>query len=66
MESTIKWQTGEPEKSGSYLISVKGKYSEIVTCTMYNCLSGWAHWEKEEITAWCKLIDIEPYKEESK
>lgn len=61
--SRIKWQTGEPKESGSYLISIKGKYSHYVTCAMYNCLTEWSHWEKEEIDAWCKLSDIEPYKE---
>lgn len=63
MESTIKWQKGEPKESSSYLISIKGKHSHFVTCAMYNCLTGWCHWKKEEITAWCPLSDIEPYRE---
>lgn len=62
MESTIKWQTGEPEENGSYLVSIKGEFSEYTTCAIYNFVTGWCHWKKEEITAWCKLSDIEPYK----
>ena len=66
MESVIKWQTGEPTESGSYLASIKGIESHFVTCVIYNCVTGWCHWKKEKIVAWCKLSDIEPYKEETK
>lgn len=61
--SQIKWQTGEPKESGSYLVFIKGEFSNYTTCAMYNGITGWCHWKKEEITAWCKLSDIEPYKE---
>ena len=63
-DSKINWQTGEPKESGSYLVFVKGEFSDYTTCAMYNTVTGWCHWKKEEITAWCKLSDIEPYKEE--
>ena len=64
--SIIHWQTGEPTESGSYLASIKGIESHFVTCVIYNRLTGWCHWKKEKIVAWCKLSDIEPYKEETK
>lgn len=64
MKSRINWQTGEPKESGSYLVSIKSDYFELVTCATYNHLAGWRHWTEEEITAWCKLSDIEPYKKE--
>lgn len=63
-QSIVKWQTGEPKESGSYLVFIKGEFSDYTTFAMYNTLTGWYHWKKEEITAWCKLSDIEPYKEE--
>lgn len=66
MESVIKWQTGEPKECGSYLVSIKGIESHLVTCAIYSCVTGWYHWKEEEITAWCKLRDIEPYKGEKK
>ena len=62
--SKIKWQTGEPKESGSYLVTIKCSYDTFVTCSYYSCLNGWSHWEEEEIIAWCKLRDIESYKEE--
>ena len=65
-QSCIKWQTGEPKGNGTYLASIKGIESHFVTCVIYNCVTGWCHWKKEEIIAWCKLSDIEPYKEEKK
>lgn len=62
MESIIKWRKGEPEENGSYLVSIKGEFSEYTTCAIYNVVTGWCHWKKEKITAWCKLSNIKPYK----
>lgn len=63
MESVIKWQTGEPSSTGSYLVSIGNQF---VTTDHYYCLEGrWSHWDGE-VTAWCKLSDIEPQKEEMK
>ena len=62
--SKIKWQTGEPQERGTYLISIKGLDSVYVTCTVYTHAKGWRHWRKEDIIAWCKLSDIKPYEEE--
>ena len=63
MESTIKWQTGEPKERGSYLVTVEGTYETYVTCAFYNCMKGWSHWNK--VLAWCLLDSIKPYKEET-
>ena len=65
-ESVIKWQTGEPKESGTYLTTIKGKYSIFVQCAQFGCLTGWSYFKPEEIIAWRKLNDIEPYKEETK
>lgn len=62
--TSIKWQTGEPKESGSYLVTMKGMDETFVTYSRYSCLTGWSHSNK--VLAWCKLSDIEPYKEETK
>lgn len=64
-ESVIKWQTGEPKETDTYLVSVRTLTSrEFITTDYYYLLKGkWQYWDKEVI-AWCKLSDIEPYKEE--
>lgn len=62
--SGIKWKKGKPKESGYYLVTLKGLQDSLfVTIFYYDCLKGWSHWIKEEITAYCKLSDIEPYKE---
>lgn len=64
MESIIKWQTGEPKESGSYAVSVKDFNCVFVTTDHWNGLKAkWQYWG-ENVTAWCKLSDIKPYKEE--
>ena len=63
-KSVINWQTGEPEKCGSYLVSVNSSCSVFVTTDYWNGLKAkWQYWD-ENVVAWCKLSDIEPYKEE--
>ena len=68
MESVIKWQTGEPKEDGEYLVStvdgdvcrdeLRSLYSEDeMKCWVYN---------EGDVIAWCKMSDIEPYKEETK
>lgn len=64
MESKIKWQTGEPKENGAYLVTTSGRYSDYVTYDSFQLLLGWTHYKQEEIIAWCKLSDIEPYKED--
>jgi hypothetical protein len=63
MRSSVKWNTGEPEESGSYLVTIKVASSTFVTCDYYSCLRGWSHWKSDGITAWCKLDNVKPYKE---
>lgn len=63
MESTIKWQTGLPEETGSYLVSIGDRF---VTTDYWKGLDQkWQYWDGE-VTAWLKLRDIKPYKEETK
>lgn len=66
MESIIKWQTGEPKKSDYYLVCTKDGYILIdhYTVDAHNWVLG--NVDKSEVSAWCKLSDIEPYKEEVK
>lgn len=65
-ESVIKWQTGEPKESGLYLVTTyygKVKVDEFchysVSGKEYGTFIKYA-----DPVAWCKLSDIEPYKEE--
>ena len=68
MESVIKWQTGEPKENGEYLVSLKdGSVCRDEWRELYceDCVKCWVY-NEGEVTAWCKLSDIEPYKEETK
>ena len=63
MESIIKWQTGEPKENGDYLVTVQDsvlKYRRNNGFWMYCGLII----RDKVVSAWCKLSDIEPYKEE--
>ena len=64
-QSIIHWQTGEPKDDGEYLVSLedgsvcRDEWRELycdddMKCWVYN---------EGEVKAWCKLSDIEPYKE---
>lgn len=70
--SIIHWQTGEPEENGFYVVSYQFPNSSRanVTALVYTgktWINGdWQEIDKNRITAWCKLSDIEPYKEETK
>lgn len=64
--SKIKWQTGEPKEGGFYLIttatgSIVFDYWRFSLNRHY-----WGYLNKFDVKAWCKLSDIEPYKEETK
>lgn len=64
MDSTIKWKTGEPKESGYYLITT---YRGIITTDLWRIFPNRSCWEyrnKFDVKAWCKLSNIEPYKEE--
>lgn len=63
MESVIKWQTGEPNMEGEYLIT---RTDRDTTCDVWAILEHYQYWEHhryDEVVAWCPLSDIEPYKE---
>lgn len=62
--SQIKWQTGEPKEDGKYLITVKGKKIVYITTDFWDNREEWTTFLTESVVAWCKLSDIEPYKEE--
>lgn len=65
--SMVKWHTGGPKENGEYLVSLedgsvcRDEWRELycdddIKCWVYN---------EGEVTAWCKLSDIAPYKEEN-
>lgn len=62
--STIHWQTGIPYEFGKYLITTK--YNEVEVDMWFGVPdSDGDHWERhydEDVIAWCKIEDIEPYK----
>lgn len=60
-QSTIKWRTGEPKSHGRYLIQTKDDGLQIAFWSSY--VQSWSLYHNSEIIAWCKLSDIEPYKE---
>lgn len=67
MESKIKWRTEKATKSGRYLITTKtGVIVYAILKSQYDGSLQWYYCKEEEILAWCKLSDIEPYKEETK
>ena len=62
MESVIKWQTGVPKETDNDVITTNDGVvrffrfgcKEIVDIEFFEMF----------VSAWCKLSDIEPYKEE--
>lgn len=59
-KSIVKWQTGLPKQSDFYLTTTTA--GEVRTRVWYD--SGWLNdGGDDEVVAWCKLSDIEPYKE---
>jgi hypothetical protein len=65
MKSVIKWQTGLPKQSDFYLVTTTADKVKIkVWYDPYGDDPGWVNnGEDDEVVAWCKLSDIEPYKE---
>ena len=61
MESIIKWQKGEPKKRGLYIITTNE--GEIGIVTFHIGYSPDIEFFKFRVKAWCKLSDIEPYRE---
>ena len=65
MESVIKWQTGEPKETGEYLVTTLDGLVDYDV--LYKHSDGYLYWGfYDNVDAWCKLSDIEPYKEETK
>lgn len=65
MESVIKWQTGVPKENGSYLNTGERLYETAIGQTYWDGF--WHNYHDNrsgcKIIAWCKVSDIEPYKE---
>ena len=63
--SKIQWQTGFPNIEGEYLVTEdNGNITVDYWCVLEH-YQYWAQHRDDEIMAWCKLSDIEPYKEET-
>ena len=64
-ESLIKWQTGELKESGIYLVTTSNNMVRTAywnnSCWLFNDLP----FSTQKVKAWCKLSDIQPYKEET-
>ena len=63
MESTIKWQTGEPKEFGLYLVTLNDGSIATEEWYKFSDVDDW-HYFWNEVKAWCKLSDIQPYKKE--
>lgn len=63
MKSEIKWQTGEPKEGGYYLITTANGKIATDCFGIFPNRSNWEYRNKFDVKAWCKLSDIEPYKE---
>lgn len=61
--SKIKWQRGIPIEKGQYIITTKDGAGCIYFDPNDVCDVGFF---KQFVIAWCKLSDIEPYKEDEK
>lgn len=61
MESTIKWQTGEINDDGYYLVTNREGRVYVLCHRKGSIFSD----SLESVIAWCPLSDIEPYKEET-
>ena len=62
--SVIKWQTGNPKEGGYYLITTTNGRIDTDHWRIFLNISCWEYYNKFGVVAWCKLSDIEPYKEE--
>ena len=60
MESTIKWRTGVPKEEGVYLVTTN--IGEVKTSTYIKAKAIDFGVFSKDVTAWCKLSDIQPYK----
>ena len=64
MESVIKWQTGEPKEVAHCLVSTHlGSVKILTWLPSIKCWVSHGLEKHYNVSAWCKLSDIEPYKE---
>lgn len=63
MDSTIKWQIGAPNETGEYIVTT---WDGLVDYdVVYRHSDGYLFWGfYDNVLAWFKLSNIEPYKEE--
>ena len=69
MKSIINWQTGEPRQDGLYIVTCFDFVQKVNICRVlekvgYRWMNGSMEIRECNITAWYKLSDIKPYKEE--
>lgn len=63
-QSIIHWQKGEPKEHGNYIVSFKdGSVGSAYFAQWAIQPNFWEEHLKKDVIAWCKLSDIEPYKE---
>lgn len=67
-KSVIKWQTGEPKYDGIYIVTSFDPLQKINICRVlerveYKWMNNSLKVRCCNIKAWCKLDEIEPYKE---
>lgn len=66
--SIVKWQTGEPKERGEYLVTLLSGKVKVAEFYKYKVADkeywGCIPYGIVGVKAWCKLSDIEPYKEE--
>ena len=63
MESVIKWRTGEPNMEGEYLVTEANGNVDTDCWVASEHYPYWVGHRDDEVVAWCKVSDIEPYKE---
>lgn len=61
--SKIRWQTGTPKESGAYLITTYRGNVFVDYWRVFPNKCDWDYRDKFDVKAWCKISDIEPYKE---
>lgn len=61
--SVVKWQTGYPTEGGYYLITTTNGRIDTDHWLIFANIGCWEYYNKFGVVAWCKLSDIEPYKE---
>ena len=66
----IKWKTGKPKERGEYLVTLLSGKVKVAEFYKYK-VADKEYWDCIPygivgVKAWCKLSDIEPYKEETK